>query len=111
MSLSSFDQGDLVRLGNPSTATGSTAFTDAAGNAATPSTVTLTVRKPDGTLLVYGYPSAGASGTLTIEATGRLFTDVPLNQAGLWCWDMGSTGDPTVLEQASFYVRPRLTQA
>jgi hypothetical protein len=105
---------DLFRLGNPSIdpATGQAlaappaAFTTG-GVATDPTTVTLTVKKPDGTLLVYGWPTPGATGSLTREAAGRFYADVLLTIKGVWKYELAGTGAVTTVEQGSFAVEKR----
>lgn len=93
------DVWDLVRFGNPlvDPVTGSAlaspqpAFT-VGGVAVDPTAVTLTIKKPDGTFLVYGYPSAGTDGTLTREAAGRYWYDVVIDMAGRWEFSLRGVG-------------------
>ena len=103
--------GDVYRFGNPleDPATGQPlaappgAFrTDGAD--ADPTTVTLTVQRPDGTQLVYGWPSAGADGTLVREAAGRFYADIPLDQAGTWAYKLRGTGTVAAVEEATLRV-------
>lgn len=101
--------GSLERLGNHATdpatgdATGFGAFTTA--DAATdPTAVTLKVKKPDETTLTYGWPSAGANGTLTRESAGRFYYDVTLDQDGLWEFRLSGTGAAQAAVQARFRV-------
>jgi hypothetical protein len=89
--LGPYEIGDAVRLGNYSTSAGA-AFTNLAGVATNPTAVTLTVDKPDGTTLVYGWPGAGANGTLTNESAGRFYFDVTLDQAVVWWCRLVGTG-------------------
>lgn len=98
------DIGDVARIGNPSQATTAAAFTTLAGAATDPTAVVLTIVKPDATQLVYGWPSAGADGTLTRESAGRFYTDVLLDQAGTWRWRLAGTGDVTAASEASLRV-------
>jgi hypothetical protein len=98
VSIAAFDPGDLIRLGNhvgdnPDDST-RTAFLNAAGVATDPTAVLLEVRKPDGTVLEYGWPTAGDTGTLIKETgqTGRFYFDVSLTASGPWFWKLASTG-------------------
>lgn len=100
----SFDRGDLVRMGNPSQDTDSAAFTDLGGTATDPTAVVLTIVKPDGTELVYGYPSAGADGTLARESAGRYYYDVEIDQAGKWLYRLQGTGAVTAASEGSLRV-------
>lgn len=99
--LGPYEIGAVVRLGNPGEAFTATqlaadpaygAFKTLAGIATNPTAVTLTVDRPDGTTLVYGWPSAGADGTLVNESAGRFYFDVPLDQAVLWWCRLMGTG-------------------
>lgn len=105
------DIGDTIRFGNPlvdpttgqALASPPSAFT--IGGAATdPTAVTLTVQKPDGTQLVYGYPSAGADGTLVRESAGRYYVDISITQAGKWLWRLRGTGAVATAVESSLRV-------
>lgn len=106
--IASYDIDDLVRLGNPAgtsdDGTTSAAFTDISGAATDPTSVTLTVRKPDGTLLSYGYPT-GTDGNLTKETTGRFYYDVAIDQNGLWHWRLSGEGAVVTSEEGVLYGR------
>jgi hypothetical protein len=98
------DIGDLERVGNH-VASGAGAFAPGStGTATDPTAVTLSVRKLDGTLLVYGWPSAGTTGPLTREATGRFYADVLLDQAGEWTYHLAGTGTVTAAAQGYLVV-------
>lgn len=105
----SYDVGDVVRVGNYSGASLSAAFSDIAGVATDPTAVTLTIDRPDGTELVYGWPSAGADGTLTKESTGRFYADVQVTQAGLWEYTLVGTGAAAAAATTRFIARSRIT--
>lgn len=102
-----YDIGDTVRVGNSTDDATNIAFTDAGGVAADPTTVTLTLNCPDGTTLVYGWPSAGTDGSLTQEATGRFFVDLLLGtgKQGVWHWRLVGSGDLATAVQGVFFVR------
>jgi hypothetical protein len=110
MSVPAYDVNDLVRLGNQAgdneDETTRAAFKDITGAATDPTTVTLTVRKPSGVSVVYGYPT-GVGGNLTKEAaqTGRYYYDVSLDTPGLWHWELKGTGVVQTSESGAFYVR------
>lgn len=53
-----------------------------------PTTVTLTVHKPDGTSTPYTY----ALGQVMKESTGNYYKDVDLDQAGIWHYKWEGTG-------------------
>lgn len=98
------DVGDLERVGNPSQDTASAAFTTLAGTPTDPTAVTLVVQKPDGTQLHYGWPSAGADGTLTRESAGRFYFDVTIDQSGTWRFRLAGTGAVTAASEGSLRV-------
>lgn len=85
------DKGDQVRL--------AVAFTDAAGAAADPSSVTLKYRKPDGSITTIAY------GSLTHPAVGSFYADVVVDQAGTWSYRFESSGTYVGAEEESFRVR------
>jgi len=87
-----YDLNDSVRLGNPTTAPEAAAFATILGTPTDPTAVTLTILRPDRTILVYGWPSAGADGTLVRESAGRFYTELVLNQAGVWRYRIEGTG-------------------
>jgi hypothetical protein len=90
----SYQVGDRIRLGNHF-ASGAAAFTDVSGAAADPTAALLTVEKPDGTAVVYAWPTpSGSQQALVEEAaqTGRFYADVTLDQAGRWRYRLAGTG-------------------
>lgn len=105
------DIGDAIRFGNaridPTTgvalADPPSAF-HVGGTDTDPTTVTLTIQKPDATQLIYGWPSAGASGTLVREAAGRFYADVLIDQAGTWRYKLRGTGAVATVEEGSLKV-------
>jgi hypothetical protein len=101
------DIGDRRRIGNHA-ASGAAAFTDLDGVTTDPTAVTLTIRKPNGATLLYGYPTPGVSGSLTREALGRFYADVTLDVAGVWKIELGGTGAVVTVEQTTFTVAGRL---
>lgn len=108
-----YDIGDKVRIGNHlgSNDDGNTrdAFTNVSGVATDPSAVTLRVRKrPSGTTHIYSWPSAGADGTLTKEATGRFYFDVSFTTGddGRWAWRIEGTGTVTAADEGEFTIVP-----
>lgn len=98
------DIGDLIRFGNPSQDTASAAFTTLAGTPTNPTAVTLVVQKPDLTQLHYGWPSAGADGTLTNESAGRFYFDVLITASGTWRFRLAGTGTVTAASEGSLKV-------
>jgi hypothetical protein len=103
-----YDVGDMLRFGNYSGAPGAAAFTDIAGTATDPTAVLLTIQKPDGSQVIYAWPTPGAGqSALTKEAaqTGRFYADVILNQAGTWRWRLAGTGAVTAASEGSLKVQ------
>jgi hypothetical protein len=101
------DQGDLVRFGNYSAAPGAAPFTNLAGTPTDPTAVTLTVARPGAPNLVYGWPSAGADGTLTKESAGRFYFDVVIDRAGTWLYLLVGTGAVTAASEGELVVTAR----
>ena len=84
--------GDRARLGNSVSASGTGAFVPIGGAASDPTTVVLTVRKPDGDTLLFGYPDPLTDGVLTRESAGRYYRDVSFDLPGLWRCKLDGTG-------------------
>lgn len=99
------DIGDMIRFGNYSGATSAAAFANLAGTATDPSAVVLTVQKPDASELFYGWPTAGANGTLTRESAGRFYQDIVIDQAGKWLYKLIGTGTVTAAAESSLSVQ------
>lgn len=74
-------------------------FTDTAGAAANPTTVTLKVMKPDGTTNTY------TGGTVSNPTVGRFEKPVVLDQEGRWWYRFEGTG--AVAISAERYVQVR----
>ena len=107
--MATYDRGDLLRFGNPSQDTESAPFSNLAGTPTNPTAVVLTIKKPDlETLLVYGWPSAGADGVLTNESPGRFYFDVALDQSGNWDWRLEGTGTVMAASEGRITVRRSL---
>lgn len=83
------DVGDVVRI--------QATFRDIDGVARDPTTVTLRVRKPSGTVTTpaVSHPTPGS---------GVYYADVSLDEAGVWRYEWTTTGNPTVAEGGEFYV-------
>lgn len=96
--------GATVRIGNHSGDTLRDAFRTVNGTATDPTAVLLTVRRPDGTHAVYGYPTPGADGTLTKQGTGVYYQDVACSLGGLWHWRLAGTGAVAVAAEGEFWV-------
>lgn len=74
-----YDMGDLIRL--------SLVFTNAAGAATDPTTVSLKVRTPDGVESTYTY----ANGDITKDSTGNYHYDLSATKAGVHtCYATGT---------------------
>lgn len=109
------DVGDLIRFGNPliDPSTGQALAAPAAaftvnGAPTNPTAVTLTIQKPDGTQLVYAWPTPGAGQfTLQQEAgqTGRFYADVLIDQPGYWFAKLAGSGAVTQAEELALLVR------
>jgi hypothetical protein len=69
--------------------------------------VTLTVARPGAPNLVYGWPSAGADGTLTKESPGRFYYDVPIDRGGTWRYLLVGTGAVTAASEGELEVAQR----
>jgi hypothetical protein len=103
--------GDEIRFGNPlvDPATGQalaappSAFTTN-GAATDPDGVELTIQKPDGTQLVYGWPTAGTDGQLAHEGAGRFYADILIDQAGTWRYRLAGSGAVTAAVEGSLRV-------
>jgi uncharacterized protein YfaS (alpha-2-macroglobulin family) len=75
-------------------------FRDAQGNPSDPASVTLTVRRPDGSMF---------APAVTRTGTGQYTATVDLDQAGTWRYEWQTTGTPQLVEGGDFYVHPRRT--
>ena len=100
------DIGDEIRFGNYSTSAGE-AFKNLAGVATDPTSVTLVVQKPDSSQLAYGWPSAGADGTLSKESAGRFYFDIVIGQSGTWRYRLAGVGTVTAAAEGSLRVQRR----
>jgi hypothetical protein len=106
MTISTYQVGDLLRIGNHAGDTARTAFLNVSGVATDPTVVTFTVRKPDGTTTAYVY---GTDAEVQKEAatTGRYYMDLSLDQSGIWTWELAGTGAVETAEQSQFRVARR----
>jgi hypothetical protein len=94
--MSDYIEGQLVRL--------SAAFTDAAGAAADPTTVTLKylpASAPGATTTTLTYPE---DTEIVKDSTGNYHYDLPLDDPGAWVWRWESTGDAQAATQGEFSV-------
>lgn len=92
--MAAYDKGQTVKL--------STAFTDANGAAANPTTVTCKVRKPDGTETTY---TSGTTPAITNPSTGTYQLLIAVDQSGMWShlWT-GTTGSTVAVDEQQFTV-------
>jgi len=92
MTISVYDVGDVVRV----SCTFSTAdvLTD-------PTTITLCVKTPNGTIHEYTY----AAGTVLKGAPGVFYKDVSIDASGTWTYRWVGTGTVATAEEGQFLVR------
>lgn len=88
--VNSYDIGNIVRL--------SAAFTDISGVPTDPSTVTLTIRLPDLTVVTK------VGGDLTHPSTGSFYYDYTPPQSGTYYYRYAGTGVCTAAADASFII-------
>lgn len=88
MAIDAYDVGDTVRL----TAT----FTDASDVDANPTTVTVSVRAPDGMT---------TTPTATQDSTGIWYYDLTLSQAGTWRYRFAGTGALVAAAEGQLFAR------
>lgn len=80
----------------------SVAFTNAAGAAANPTTVTCVVEKPDGTETTY---TSVSTPPITNPATGSYQVILPTDQSGMFSYRWtGTTGTTTPVVEGKFHV-------
>lgn len=87
--------GDTLRIQT------TTPFATAAGTATDPTTVTLTLREPDGTETSWTY----AAAELTKAAAGDFYRDVTVDQAGTHYWRFVGTGTVASADEGFFVVQ------
>lgn len=88
MATAEYEVGDRVRL--------AAAFT-VNGTATDPTTVTFTVKKPDGTTTINNTPSH--------DSTGNYHIDVDLDMAETWYWRVAGTGTATAAGEQALFVK------
>lgn len=89
--MSAYEKGQSVLLG--------TAFTDLAGAAVNPTTVTCRVEKPDGTETEYTTP------TIANPATGTYTLHIIVDQSGMWTYRWtGTTGTAVAVDEQQLTV-------
>ena len=94
MTTNPYDKGDLVRV--------SVAFTDLAGAAVDPTAVTVRVKPPTGTLVVWVY---GTDAEVVKDATGAYHADVDIDETGSWYFRWEGTGAAQAAAERLFTVR------
>ena len=88
------DPGDLLRL--------TTTFANSAGTITDPTGVTFSVRKPDGTVTTYVYPT---DAQLVKSTTGVYYVDFTITLAGRHVYRWVGTGALVTAESGVFYAR------
>lgn|SRR5687768_4425453 len=114
MAITSYDDGDRVRLGNHSGNAATAPFTTVGGVATDPTDVALTVKAPGaaGTTTVYRWPTPGTGEVLlSKEDTGRFYADVTLSEPGLWAYRLSGTGAVVATEEGVLHVRRSVVAA
>lgn len=92
--MAAYDRGQTVKL--------TTAFTDAAGVPANPTTVICKVEKPDGTETTY---TAASSPAIANPSTGTYTLIINVDQSGMWTyrWE-GTTGSTVAADEQQLHV-------
>lgn len=80
------------------------AFTNAAGTATDPDTVTLRVAKPDGNTYVYTY-NVGSPTEVVRTGTGAFYFDLLLDQVGDWYFQWEGSGPVIAIEPGQLHVK------
>jgi len=96
MAINIYDIGDTVRM--------SVAFA-VSGVATDPTTVTLSVKPPSGTVTSYTY----AAGTVTKSGTGAYYKDVTVSETGTWYYNFVGTGTVATAVESTFIVKTKKT--
>lgn len=92
MTINVYDVGDVVRV---------TITFAVNGTATDPTTVTLSVKEPDGTVTSYSY----AGGTVQKSTTGVYYKDLTIDASGTWTYRWVGTGTAATAEENQFLVR------
>lgn len=87
----SYNIGDQIRI--------QATFKDISGTVVDPTTVTLKVKVPAGTVSTVTYP-----GTITRSSTGVYFYDFPITASGTHYYNWSGTGAYVVADESSFEV-------
>ncbi len=93
MTVNTYQRGDLVRISGE--------FRDLLGVLIDPSTVTLKVEKPAGTITTYTYPA-----TVIRDALGKYHVDVNIDATKGWRYRWETTGTGQAAEEGQFIVEP-----
>lgn len=96
MTIGIYDIGDVVRIGCTFTVSGAT--TD-------PTTVTLSVKAPSGTVTSYTY----AAGTVIKSGTGAYHKDLTVTETGTWYYSFVGTGAVATAVEGTFIVKTKKT--
>jgi hypothetical protein len=91
-----YDIGDRVRL--------AATFQDLNSNLADPTTITLTIKKPNQPAVVYAYALSPA--LLIRDSVGRYHVDLDLHIAGTWKYKWNGGGAIIAAEEGRIFVRP-----
>lgn len=92
--MAAYDRGQSIKL--------ITAFTDANGDAASPTTVVCKVEKPDGTETTYTDISTPA---IANPSTGTYTLVIVADQSGMWSYRWtGTTGTTVAVDEQQFHV-------
>lgn len=89
--VTSYNQGDLIRI--------QATFKDLNGNLVDPTTVTLKVKVPAGTVSTYSYP-----GTVVRSSLGVFYYDLAVSAAGTHHYNWSGTGAYQAADEDSFEV-------
>lgn len=92
-----YDIGDVARIA----ATFTSVLTDAVAD---PTTVTITVKPPRTTAVVYTYDAIG--GVVVKDSTGVYHLDIPMTTAGRWRVKVKGEGQIAAVEEYTLFVRP-----
>lgn len=92
--IKTYDVGDLARL--------QAQFADENNAATDPTTVTLKVRAPGGTVTTYVYET---DEEVVKVSTGRFRAEIPVTAEGTWHYRWEGTGDVTAAGEKQFNVR------
>lgn len=95
MALNVYDMGDLVRISSGT-------FTNSGGTAVDPTTITMRLRNPAGSVITY---VSGGTPAPSQAATGSYFVDVTLTMPGRWHYRWEGVGDAVAAAEGSLEVQ------